>query len=100
MKKIMEEYKNEIKSLVTNPRYIIPIIFVAILSYGFLIYSFFRLLETHKSKFKNSTLRQSRNHSTFNTQPSHPTVPSNDTLRSFCASTANSMGSLLSTSLA
>ena len=37
MKKIMEEYKNEIKSLVTNPRYIIPIIFVAILSYGFAI---------------------------------------------------------------
>ena len=30
----------------------------------------------------------------------YPTVPSSDTLNSFCASTANSIGSLLSTSLA
>lgn len=37
MKKTIEEYKNEIKSLVTNPKYIIPIIFAAILSYGFAI---------------------------------------------------------------
>ena len=37
MKKIIEEYKKEIKSLITNPKYIIPIIFVAILSYGFTI---------------------------------------------------------------
>ena len=37
MSKIVEEYKREIKSLVTNPKYIIPIIFVAILSYGFAI---------------------------------------------------------------
>ena len=33
MKTIIEEYKNEIKKLVVNPRYIIPVIFVAILSY-------------------------------------------------------------------
>jgi len=32
--------------------------------------------------------------------PNYPTVPSSDTDSSFCASTANSMGSLLSTSLA
>ena len=37
MKKIIEEYKKEIKSLLTNSKYIIPIIFVAILSYGFAI---------------------------------------------------------------
>lgn len=37
MKKIIEEYKKEIKSFLTNPKYIIPIIFVAILSYGFAI---------------------------------------------------------------
>ena len=37
MKKTIEEYKEEIKRLVTNPKYIIPIIFVAILSYGFAI---------------------------------------------------------------
>ena len=30
----------------------------------------------------------------------HPTAPSSDTLSNFCASTANSMGSLLSTSRA
>ncbi len=30
----------------------------------------------------------------------YPTVPSSDTLKSFCASTANSIGNLLSTSLA
>ena len=30
----------------------------------------------------------------------YPTLPSSDTLSSFCASTANSIGSLLSTSLA
>ena len=37
MKKIIEEYKREIKDLVTNPKYIAPIIFVAILSYGFAV---------------------------------------------------------------
>ena len=37
MKKTIDEYKNEMKSLITNPRYIVPIIFVAILSYGFAI---------------------------------------------------------------
>ena len=32
--------------------------------------------------------------------PNYPTVPSSDTLSNFCASTANSIGSLLSTCLA
>ena len=33
-------------------------------------------------------------------QEDYPTVPSNDTDNNFCASTANSIGNLLSTSLA
>ncbi len=37
MKKIIEEYKSEIKKLIINPKYIVPVIFVAILSYGFAI---------------------------------------------------------------
>lgn len=37
MKKTIEEYKNEIKSLVTNPKYIVSVLFVAILSYEFAI---------------------------------------------------------------
>lgn len=37
MKKIIEEYKKEINGFVTNPKYIIPIIFIAILSYGFAV---------------------------------------------------------------
>lgn len=37
MKKIIEEYKQQIKYFLTNPKYIIPVIFVAILSYGFAV---------------------------------------------------------------
>jgi hypothetical protein len=38
--------------------------------------------------------------STFNLQPNHPTLPSSDIANNFCASTANSMGNLFSTSFA
>ena len=37
MKTIIEEYKSEIKKLIVDPKYIVPVIFVAILSYGFAI---------------------------------------------------------------
>lgn len=37
MKKIIKEYKEQIKYFLTNKKYIVPVIFVAILSYGFAV---------------------------------------------------------------